>query len=67
MSIMPLVGKALGDQIGGMEFIALILVGLYLFALVRTMRTERAREIPQSHYEPPRNAHESWERAVWGL
>jgi hypothetical protein len=50
-----------------MEFIAILLTGLYLFALVRTLQNEGAREIPRSHVEPPRTSGEYWQRAVSGL
>lgn len=63
---MPLVGFAARREIEDMEFIAIALIGLYLFALVRVLGDDRPREIPRSHYSPPANANEVWSRTTQG-
>ena len=52
-----------------MEFIAIALIGLYLFALARVLGDDRPREIPGSHYDPPANANDLWSRITsgWGV
>lgn len=63
---MPLLRSRLPRDIGHMEFIAIALIGLYLFALVRVLRDDRPRQIPGSHYSPPANANEVWSRITQG-
>ena len=63
---MPLVGFLPPREIGHMEFIAIALIGLYLFALVRVLGDDRPREIPGSHYAPPANANDLWSRITAG-
>jgi len=66
MSIMPLEDLRQQRDIGGMTFIALTFLGLYLLVLFRVLADDRPRSVPQSHYSPPVNAHEQWSRLSQG-
>ncbi len=49
-----------------MEFIAIALLVLYLFALIKVLGNDRPVRPPRSHHVSPRNSHEMWEQATWG-
>lgn len=52
-----------------MEFLAALIIGIYLFVLVRVLRDDRPRAIPRSHYTTQANSHELWDRVTmgWGV